>query len=176
MERLTSIGFVLNPYDSCVANKIVDRHQLTVVWHVDDLKILHQNENVVTRMITWLRKTYELLFDDGTGAMTDHRGNIHEYLGMSLDFTTAGQVQVTMFNYTKEMVDDFTNINPTNKTAPNPAASHLFKVNEEAEILDEKRAQTFHTYVAKALFATKRARPDIHPAVAFLTTRVMTPD
>ena len=99
LESFTYIGFVLNPYDSCVANKIVDRHQLTIVWHVDDLKISHQNENVVTRMITWLRKTYEVLFDDGTGAMTINREKIHKYLGMSLDFTTAGQVQVTMFNY-----------------------------------------------------------------------------
>ena len=81
-----------------------------------------------------------------------------------------------MFDYIKEMVDDFTKINPTTKTSPNPAASHLFEVNEEAEILDEKRAQTFHTYVAKVLFATKRARLDIHTAVAFLTTQVMTPD
>ena len=67
-------------------------------------------------------------------------------------------------------------INPTNKMAPNPEASHIFKVNEEEEILDEKRAQTFHTCVAKALFATKRACPDIHTAVAFLTTRFITPD
>ena len=74
------------------------------------------------------------------------------------------------------MVNDFTKINPTTKTAPNPAASHLFKVNEEAEILDEKKTQTFHTYVAKALFAIMHARPDIHTGVAFLTTRVMTPD
>ena len=95
---------------------------------------------------------------------------------MSLDFTTAGQVQVTMFNYIKEMIDDFTKINPTTKTAPNPADSHLFKVNGEAEILDEKRAQNFHTYVAKALFANTRARPDIHTAVAFLNTRFMTHD
>ena len=74
------------------------------------------------------------------------------------------------------MVDDFTKINPTTKTARNPAASYWFKFNKEAEILDEKSAQNFHTYVAKALFATKRARPDIHTDVAFLTTRVMTPD
>ena len=40
----------------------------------------------------------------------------------------------------------------------------------------KKRAQTFHTYVAKALFPTKRARPDIHTAVSFLITQVMTTD
>ena len=81
-----------------------------------------------------------------------------------------------MFDYIKEMVDDFTKINPTTKTAPNPAASHLFKVNEEAEILDEKRAQTFHTYVDKDFFATKHACPAIHTAVAFLTIRGTKPD
>ena len=37
-----------------------------------------------------------------------------------------------MFNYIKEMIDDFTKINPTTKTVPNPEVSHLFKVNEEA--------------------------------------------
>ena len=81
-----------------------------------------------------------------------------------------------MFDYIKEMVDDFTKINPTTKIAPNPSASHLFKVNEEADILDEKRAQKFHTYVPKALSASNRARPDIHTDVAFLTTGVMKPD
>jgi hypothetical protein len=34
---LRSIGFELNPYDPCVANKIIDGHQLTVCWHVDNL-------------------------------------------------------------------------------------------------------------------------------------------
>ena len=37
VKNLKSIGFVLNPYDPCVANKIVDCAQLTVVWNVDDL-------------------------------------------------------------------------------------------------------------------------------------------
>jgi hypothetical protein len=31
-------GFKVNPYDWCEANKMVDRKQLTIVWHVDDLK------------------------------------------------------------------------------------------------------------------------------------------
>ena len=39
---LRSIGFVLNPYDPCVANKMIDGHQITVCWHVDDLLIGHK--------------------------------------------------------------------------------------------------------------------------------------
>ena len=33
------IGFELNPYDPCVANKIINGKQLTLVWQVEKLKI-----------------------------------------------------------------------------------------------------------------------------------------
>ena len=38
---LMMIGFELNPYDSCVTNTIINRKQLTLVWHVDDIKASH---------------------------------------------------------------------------------------------------------------------------------------
>ena len=41
VKNLKSIGFELNLHDPCVANKIVDGAQLTVVWHVNDLKVSH---------------------------------------------------------------------------------------------------------------------------------------
>ena len=82
VKNLKSIGFVLNIYDPCVANKIVDGAQLTVVWHMDDLKVSHVDSGVVTRMSVWLQNTYERLFDDGSGAMKLKQGKIHEYLGM----------------------------------------------------------------------------------------------
>ena len=69
VKNLKSIGFLLNPYDPCVAIKIVDGAQLTVVWHVDDLKVSHMDAGGVTRISMWLQKTYERLFDDGSGAM-----------------------------------------------------------------------------------------------------------
>ena len=83
---LLSIGSVLNPYYPCVAKKTVDNLQLTVVWHVDDLKVIHVLTKVVTRMANWLKKTYEQLFSYGSGKMKINRGKIYEYLGMTLDF------------------------------------------------------------------------------------------
>jgi hypothetical protein len=38
-------GFVLNPYNSCVANKVLNGKQMTVCWHVDDLKVSLSLEN-----------------------------------------------------------------------------------------------------------------------------------
>ena len=67
-----------------MANKIVDGAQLTVLWHVYDLKVSDVGAGVVTQMSVWLKKNYERLFDDGSGAMKLKRGKIHEYLGMFL--------------------------------------------------------------------------------------------
>ena len=46
-NTLISWGFKINPYDWCVAKKIVNGEQLTIVWHVDNMKILHKDKNVV---------------------------------------------------------------------------------------------------------------------------------
>ena len=32
------MGFTINPYDSCVANKMINDKRCTIVWHVDDQK------------------------------------------------------------------------------------------------------------------------------------------
>ena len=37
--QLEKMGFEINPYDPCVANKTVGDSQMTVTWHVDDLKV-----------------------------------------------------------------------------------------------------------------------------------------
>ena len=56
------------------------------------------------------------------------------------------------------------------------SAEFLFNVDDESRMIDNSREKLFHTFVAKALFATKRSRPDIHTAVAFLTTRARGPN
>ena len=81
--NLKTVGFQLNPYNPCVVNKIVVSAQLTVVWHIDDIKESHIYGGVVTRMAVWLKKYYEHLFKDGSGAMNLNRGMIHDYLRLS---------------------------------------------------------------------------------------------
>ena len=34
-------SFTVNPYDPCIANKMVNGKQLTIAWYVDDLNISH---------------------------------------------------------------------------------------------------------------------------------------
>ena len=142
-KNLNSFGFQLNPYDPCVANKIVDGAQLTFVWHVDNLKVSHIDGGVFTRMAEWLKKTYEPLFKDGSGAMKINRGMIHEYLGMTIDYSTRGEVKITMYNYIREIVNEFKQYDPSNKNTHTPAANHLFKVRDDQKKLPESLAQVF---------------------------------
>ena len=46
-KQLVQWGFVVNPYDECVANKKCSGGQLTVTWHVDDIKVSHKSSTVV---------------------------------------------------------------------------------------------------------------------------------
>ena len=48
VKSLKSKAFKLNPYDGCVANKIVKGKQITICFHVDDCKIL-----IKIRMSLW---------------------------------------------------------------------------------------------------------------------------
>jgi hypothetical protein len=44
-KSLMDIGFKFNPYDPCVANKMVDGYQTTITFHVDDCKLSHKKPN-----------------------------------------------------------------------------------------------------------------------------------
>ena len=41
-KELVDWSFSINPYDWCVANKLIQGSQCTIVWHIDDLKISHR--------------------------------------------------------------------------------------------------------------------------------------
>ena len=55
---LIDMGFEINPYDWCVANKVVNGKQLTISWHIDELKISHVDAKVVTECIDKLNEIY----------------------------------------------------------------------------------------------------------------------
>jgi hypothetical protein len=107
--------------------------------------------------------------------LTVNRGKNHEYLGMNLDFSKEDKVVIRMWDYIQGILDEAPD--DMSWTANSPAASHLLLVNNQSPVyLDNKTGKLFHTLVAKLLFLSKRARPDIQLAVSFLCTRVKKPD
>jgi len=167
---LEGIGFTFNPYDPCVANRDMQGKQQTIRFHVDDLMSSHVDANVNTEFLAWMNEKY-----GKHSEVKATRGNIHDYLGMTFDFSKKGKVMVGMERYMSAMVDDFSGkLRPTD-TKRSPAAEDLFEIGESRK-LEKERADEFHRIVAKGLFACKRARPDIHTAIAVLCTRVAAPN
>jgi hypothetical protein len=96
---------------------------------------------------------------------------------MNLDYTTTGQVKITMTDYVEEVLTAFSKADPkANGTKTSAAPDDLFKINQDSPKLDPSLAATFHTLVAKILYCAKRACHDTWTAIAFLTTRVREPN
>ena len=166
-ETLEKEGFVVNPYDPCVANKTMEDGTIcTICWYVDDLKISHVRKEVVEDMVTKIEERF--------GEMTVTRGDHHIYLGMDIKFTGDGEVHLLMKDYLLEAAEAF----PETITGEiaTPAATYLFKVNPDSTLLDVKRKDIFHSITAKLLYVSKRARPDILPTISYLTSRVTKAD
>ncbi len=124
---------------------------------------------MIDETVDWLRAEYESIFEDGSGAMKVHRGKVHKYLGMGLDFSHKGKCIVTMHDYLDGILKEFDAamekhehgfLPVTRQHYETPAPDNLFIVNEDCEKLPDEMAADFHTIVAKTLYVTKRARPD----------------
>ena len=55
-STLKGLGFEINPYDLCGANKIIKGTQFTICWYVDDLKLSHMSEDIVKEIIAKIEK------------------------------------------------------------------------------------------------------------------------
>jgi predicted lactoylglutathione lyase len=96
-KTFRSIGYTCNPKDICVFNKTVNGVQCTITLHVDDLMVTSVIESLIDEVMNALRKHYER-----DGAVLDVKvGKIHNYLGMTFDFSIDGQVLITMNKYVR---------------------------------------------------------------------------
>ena len=162
VSTLKEMGFTLNPYDKCVANKEINGSQCTICWYVDDNKLSHKDPKVVTKILDEMESKF--------GKLTTTRGKEHTFLGMKLKIKKNKTFEVDMVDQVKETIQSFGE--EVEGEVKSPAAKYLLNIPEEDEELDDERKERFHSVVAKLLYIMKRARPDLETGVAFLCTRV----
>ena len=149
---------------------MVGGRQLTVAWHVDDLKISHVEEDALDEFISMM----EVEFGEDS-PLSVSRGPIQQYLGMTLDFSEKGKVVVKMEDYVKTMLNDAPS--SMDGKAATPAAAHLFKINTvDPKPLDQARKDLFVHLVMQGLYLSQRGRPDIRTAISFLCSCLKCPD
>jgi len=148
---------------------MINGEQLTVQFHVDDLKISHNDQRVLDGFIKQLNGVFGV-----PKPLAESIGRIHEYLGMTIDYSEEGKVKFTMYDYLEDILSDAPP--DMDGEAITVAKDRLFLIDEGATKMNDERSDSFHRTVAILLFAAKRARPDIQTAIAFLCTRIKSPD
>ena len=156
------MGFELNPYDPCVANKTINEKQCFIGYYVDDDIATHDSDKVLKQVAETVEKQ--------VGKITVTTGDKHTFLGMNIKFNENGTVTIDMQDYVKETLKDFPD--KLRKTAASPARPDLFYVDNASPLLTQESSDIFHSIVMKLMWISQRCRLDITTAIAFLSTRV----
>jgi hypothetical protein len=69
-------------------------------------------------------------------------GTVHDYLGMTFDYSFTREVRVNMWDYLGKVIKEFPE--EITGTCVTPAGDHLFKVREDGRKLNEELADAFH--------------------------------
>ncbi len=167
VSELQEMGFEMNPYDPCVANKMVNGIQMTIRWHVEDFMISHLSQDEIMKIVQGIKDIYGEI-------LAKTVGTVHDYLGMTFDYSFTKEVRINNWDYLRKVIKEFPE--EIMGVCATPASDHLFKVQEDGRKLSKELAEVFHHTVYQLLFAANRARRDIQMAVSFLTTWVKAPD
>ena len=91
VKELKEMGFEVNLYDSCVANKLVGEKQMTGRWHIDDLMISHIGKGEILKFVRCIKDIY------GEN-LAENVGKVHNFLGMTFDYAFE-EVRINMCKY-----------------------------------------------------------------------------
>ena len=143
--------------------------QHTIVFHVDDIMSSHVDKKVNDGFAKWLEQMYGQY-----SPVMIHTGKKHNYLRMVFNYSNEGEVKIDMTDYVKDMIESYPEKMKTTDTSLTLALNDLFE-ESKGKTLQREQKEIFHKIVAKGLFLAKRARPDILPTIAVLSTRVLKP-
>ena len=76
---------------------MVNGEQITVQFHVDDLKVSHKEESVLEGFLGNLRSEF-----GQEDELRENTGLVHEYLGITIDYLIAGKMVFMMFDRSEE--------------------------------------------------------------------------
>ena len=126
------------------------------------MKLSHLEQHELDKIINHLN----VIFGSEGELLVASYGKVHEYLGMTIDWSVDGKVIFTMYDNLEDILaearEDFDGEDVT------PPVSNLFQVDEACKKLDVPTADLFHRFVARFSYVVKRARPDLQVSVAFL--------
>ncbi len=85
VAELRDMGFEINPYYPCVANKMVNRLQMMIRWHIDDMMISHLKQKEIMQVVQQLK-------DIHGDNLKENVGTVHDYLGITFNYSFEKEV------------------------------------------------------------------------------------
>ena len=103
---------------------------------MDDLEVSYMDGDEIAKLGAYLKDIYE----KADLEVTKHERVMDDYLGIGLEYSSVGNLHVSMIKYLQNTLDGFSG--EIGKAAATPAAEHLFKTSDarEAEYLCKERA------------------------------------
>ena len=98
-DTLENEGFVLNPYDNCTANKMINFRQCTIQWCVDNNKVTHVSEDVITGFVDITKKKF--------GELVVSRIKKHTFICMEIELVKYGKINIGIQSHIKEAIKTF---------------------------------------------------------------------
>ena len=129
---------------------MINGKQHAVRFHVDDSKSGQVNPKMNDNFEVWLNKMC-----GQHGEVKTTCGETHDHLGMTFECGD-GEVKAHMTDYIENMLREFLLKFQKNDKTANPAKMDVF-CEDNSKKLNQAQKEIFHTMVAKAPFASKRA-------------------
>jgi hypothetical protein len=129
VSELREMEFEINPYDPCVTIKMVNGTQMTIRWYVDDVMISHLSQDEIMKIVQGIIDIY------GEN-LAETVGTVHDYLGMTFDYSFTKEVRINMWDYLRKVIKKF----PKEITGvcAAPASDHFFVVQEDGRKLSKE--------------------------------------
>ncbi len=108
---------------------------MTVWWHVDDLLISHSSGEAILLFLRALKDIYG-------DKLAENTEKIHDYLGMTFDFSFRDEVKINMTQYILKEIAAFPEEIVVKAAIPD--GDHLFKIQENGQKNNEEQADAFH--------------------------------
>ena len=95
-STLVNMGFILNPYDLCVAITTINGTQCIIVFYVDDNKISHKDLKVIKDIIREIEKHF--------GKLTVETVNKFNFTRMDINIRKDKKIEIRMKKQIEEAI------------------------------------------------------------------------
>ena len=117
----------------------MDDKQLTVQVYVDNLLTLHKDQCVLDNFIRELNGVFSK-----EKKLEETKGDIHEYLGLTIDFLMPRNLVFSMFDYLEDIIVEASldlKVGPKHKTL---ASGKLLYIDSTSPLLCKEKAELFY--------------------------------